>query len=103
MAAPPVRHLPARHPPPAPPADRARHARRGQRPRNRRPPLDPDGETRARPLIAGGPPRDHHLMPAGEPVPDPFPPADAVPGPTVLLRDFRATPVLTPRHGSRSL
>jgi hypothetical protein len=25
--------------------------------------------------------------PAREPAPDPFPPADAVPGPTVLLRD----------------
>src|SRR5229473_8310960 len=49
MAAPPAGHLPARHPPPAPPADRARHARRGQGPRNRRAPLDADGETRARP------------------------------------------------------
>lgn len=49
MAAPPVSHLPARHPPPAPPADRARHARRGHRPRNRHAPLDPAGETRARP------------------------------------------------------
>src|SRR5260221_4972116 len=49
MAAPPVGNLPARHPPPAPPADRARHARRGQGPRNRRAPLDADGETRARP------------------------------------------------------